>query len=387
MNKLIASIRGLFAPPETLSPGIYQYQTPPAEDRQYRLHLRVEEEGRGLLILNAETVLHLNQTAAEYAYHRIKGTPEDEVVRNISNRYQITAGQVREDYRAFNSKIESMIEAPDLDPELYLGMEREMPYSGSMSAPYRADVALTYRLPEGSNPDLAPTRRVDRELTTAEWKTILDKLWEAGVPHVTFTGGEPTMRDDLLQLIAYAERKGQVTGLLSDGFRLGDQGYFQDLLLTGLDHLMYVLTPSENQSWTVLEDVLHSDLYTTVHLTIHRQLMDQTEPFLNKLAEMGANAISLSLSAPGDPELKMTLSQARTRAAELKLPLKWDIPVPYSRHNPVALETEEGEPPSGTGQAWMYVEPDGDVLPAQGEDDILGNLLHDPWDKVWSNRS
>ena len=37
----------------------------------YRLHLRIEPDGSGLLIVNASTVVHLNHTAAEYAYHLV----------------------------------------------------------------------------------------------------------------------------------------------------------------------------------------------------------------------------------------------------------------------------------------------------------------------------
>ena len=59
---------------------------------------------------------------------------------------------------------------------------------------------------------LAPVDRVKREMLTEEWQTILDKAWNAGIPHVIFTGGEPTLRPDLLQLIAYAEKLGRSAG-------------------------------------------------------------------------------------------------------------------------------------------------------------------------------
>ncbi len=52
-----------------------------------------------------------------------------------------------------------------------------------------------------------------------------------------------------------------------------------------------------------------------------------------------------------------------------QLELVWDLPVPYSSNNPVSLELEkEGNQAfvEGAGKAWLYVEPDGDVLPAQG---------------------
>ncbi len=45
----------------------------------------------------------------------------------------------------------------------------------------------------------------------------------SGIPHVVFTGGEPTLRDDLPELIAHAERNGQITGLNTNGRRLADR--------------------------------------------------------------------------------------------------------------------------------------------------------------------
>ena len=71
----------------------------------------------------------------------------------------------------------------------------------------------------------------------------MDKAWAAGIPHITFTGGEPTLRDDLPDLIAHAEKIGQVTGLLTDGLKLADKVFLENLLQTGLDHLLFILDP------------------------------------------------------------------------------------------------------------------------------------------------
>ncbi len=51
--------------------------------------------------------------------------------------------------------------------------------------------------------------------------------------------------------------------------------------------------------------------------------------------------------------------------------------------NPVDLETELIEQIEREGIAWLYVEPDGDVLPAQGVNRVLGNILSDNWDQIW----
>ncbi len=60
--------------------------------------------------------------------------------------------------------------------------------------------------------------------------------------------------------------------------------------------------------------------------------------------------------------------------------------MPYSASHPVALEALQDETPSGAGRAWLYVEPDGDVLPEQGHSQsILGNFLRDDWNKISAN--
>jgi MoaA/NifB/PqqE/SkfB family radical SAM enzyme len=242
------------------------------------------------------------------------------------------------------------------------------------------DCALTYRLPGGFDDSIAPTKRVDRELNTKEWCEIFDKAWGIGIPHIILTGGEPTLREDLPELIAHIEANGQVVGLLSDGLKLADDGYLQVLLQTGLDHLLLTLKPDDDKSWKALSNVLSADLFVAVHHTITLQNAVSTSQTLERISNLGVKAISLSAS---DPALHGPLLEFRNRAASLGLSLVWDLPVPYSTFNPVALETQLDNLPLGAGHAWLYIEPDGDVLPSQGVNQVLGNILRDPWDKLW----
>src|SRR3972149_5713671 len=46
------------------------------------------------------------------------------------------------------------------------------------------------------------------ELTTKEAKAMLDDIADYGSPVILFSGGEPLMRTDLLELISYAKQKG-----------------------------------------------------------------------------------------------------------------------------------------------------------------------------------
>jgi organic radical activating enzyme len=380
MAKLTQSIRSLFAPIQPIAPGMYHYIAPQDDPRNYRLHLRVEGDGNGILIVNASTVLHLNQTAAEYAYYFVHNTPAEQVAKKMAGRYRVEPEQAFADYRNLGERILTLVETPDLDPVTFLDFNRRTPYSGKLTAPYRLDCALTYRLPPGADPEFAPTKRVARELNTAEWAQVLEKAWNNGIPHVVFTGGEPTLRDDLPTLAEHAEYLGMVAGLLSDGLRLRDKSYRDKILATGLDHLLITLQADNDAAWEAIRGCLEGDIFTAVHLTLSEANAESYAQFLSRLAEMGVPAISLTASSN---TLNADLQAARDLAASLNMELIWDLPVPYSAYNPVNLEVPDAELVAGAGRAWLYVEPDGDVLPAQGAETVLGNLLNDPWEKIW----
>ncbi len=349
------------------------------DEKPYRLHLRLQKDGSGLLILNASTVLQLNPTAAEYAYHFIKGTEPEEAANQVSKRYRVDRKIALADFSNFADQIHTLISTPDLDPASFLDFERVAPHSADCTL--RLDCALTYRLPLNSQANLAPVKRVDRELTTEEWQIIMDKAWQAGIPHIVFTGGEATLREDLPQLISHAEKNGQVCGLLTDGLKLADKDYLELLLQTGLDHVMLILQPNDPRSWKAIETIVPQDIFLTVHLTLNKENVTEAKNILQKLANLAVENISLSAA---DSDLLDEMLELQDTASSLSLTIRWDLPVPYSAAHPAAIETVDEEIPAGAGKTWMYVEPDGDVLPAQGEaDKVLGNFLKDKWENIY----
>ena len=369
-----------FTKVRALPTGVYQKQAPP-DQPPYRIHLRLQPDGSGVLIVNAATVLHLNPTAAEFAYHFIKGTSPDDAAKEISSRYHIKRDAARQDFQDFSERIQTLVSTSDLDPVSYLDFERVDPHSTDLTAPLRLDCALTYRLPENTQADYAPTKRVDHELTTDEWCTILDKAWEAGIPHITFTGGEATLRDDLPQLIARAEKNGQVCGLLTDGLKLADKKYLDELLQTGLDHILFMLQPDNADSWKALEVIMPEDIFVTVHLTLNANNVKDGRSILERLAKLEVKSLSLTAA---DGSAKEAFTDLQNAAAHLGLTIKHDLPVPYSSSHPVADEIAVDEAADGAGKAWLYIEPDGDVLPTQGmADKVLGNFLRDSWNQIY----
>jgi MoaA/NifB/PqqE/SkfB family radical SAM enzyme len=136
-------------------------------------------------------------------------------------------------------------------------------------------------------------------------------------------------------------------------------------------------------SFAYWREVLNDDIFIAAHLTLTKQNAKQINALIDRIAESGVKALSLSAV---DPALEPKIQAARDHAALRDLPLVWDLPVPYTTLNPVSLELKaaKGRPqPEGAGKAWLYIEPDGDVLPGQGLNKKLGNMVKDEWKKIW----
>ncbi len=77
----------------------------------------------------------------------------------------------------------------------------------------------------------------EHELTADQWKGVLAKLkaW-LGPFNLTFTGGEPFLRPDILEIFRFAADNGIVTGVVSNG-SLIDKALAKRIVASGLDGL------------------------------------------------------------------------------------------------------------------------------------------------------
>jgi len=210
------------------------------------------------------------------------------------------------------------------------------------------------------------------------------------------------LREDLVELVRYAEELGQVTGLLTDGRRLRETEYLNRLLLAGLDHLQVTLASHQPEvhdgivgqpgAWKEAEaglrNVLAGDIYVVVHIVVTPANAGSVAETVAYLAGLGVPAVALSsplriASEEARQCLESALEEAQESVHECGLTLIWDLAAPYSQVNPV--EVEAGLAPEQVLRQHLYVEPDGDVLPAQGYNVVLGNLLRDSWESLWDH--
>src|SRR5215813_1041016 len=91
--------------------------------------------------------------------------------------------------------------------------------------PYSLLAELTHRCPLHcpycSNPlQLAGAKD---ELTTDEWKRVINEAAALGALHTGFSGGEPLQRPDLTELVATARETGLYTNLITSSIGLTRQ--------------------------------------------------------------------------------------------------------------------------------------------------------------------
>lgn len=391
-----------------LTPGIYKFDIKD-EHQKSRLHLRVDQDLSGLLVVNASRIVYLNRTAMAMAYLYLIHTDQGKAVNTLLETFKIDKKVLENDYSKTISTIQSLIdENSKACPVCDLGLSNDMPFSTTLSAPYRMDLAITYRCNNDCAHCYNARSRNHPELTTQDWKKILDNVWEARIPHVVFTGGEPTLRDNLPELVAYADSLGMVTGLNTNGIRLADRDFLERLIAAGLDHVQITIeshNPTVHDvmvrhkgAWVKtllgIRNVVNSKLYMMTNTTLLTNNAHDIEATLDFLAEESVPTIGLNAlihSGKGkdvetgllEEELPPLLEMAIEKTSRSGQRLIWYTPTQYCHFDPMMLDLGI----KGCTAAYynMCVEPDGNVIPCQSYYEPVGNILKDEWQQIWEH--
>ncbi len=424
-------LSGLKPTPDLPEAGLYHYLRENGEEKS-RIHLRLDPGGQGTLIVNSSRIMHLNPTAALMAYLALEKVDEAVAVKTIQKNYRVNRMEALSDLQNINIQLEELVRPDGVCPIHDLDLDTVAPFSARPTAPYRLDLALTYRcnndcahcynvaphspLPVGdpitgaggSGLALSEVEGVRSELSTDDWKRVLDKAWTLGIPHIIFTGGEPTLRNDLPELVAHAESNGQITGLNTNARRLSDDRFVSRLVESGLDHVQITLESSRpevhdemvrakgafQQTVKGIRNVLATPLYVMTNTTMLRTNVHTIPATLDFLAELGVPTVGLNAliySGRGatvgtglkEAELTSLLEIARQKTEEHGQRLIWYTPTQYCNFDPVQMDL--GVKGCTAALYNMCVEPDGGVLPCQSYYHQLGNLLNDEWDVIWNH--
>lgn len=386
--------------------GVYHFLRENPSEKS-RIHLRLDEDGTGTLIVNANRIYHFNPTAASMAYFLLNQAPESSAIRSITRHFKISKQHAAQDYSEFSNQLELLI-SPDTCPICDMEIETTAPFSTKPSAPYRMDLAITYRCNNNCAHCYNGRPRNYPELTTDQWFKILDALWAIGIPHIVFTGGEPTLRKDLPELIRHAENNGQITGLNTNGRRLKDAAYVEELIDAGLDHVQITfeshipgihdaMVRNEGAWVETLEGIknaLASKLYVMTNTTMLQNNAAAIPGTLEFLGSLGLKTIGLNAliysghgktvgTGLSEEDLPALLSQAQEITGRFDQRLIWYTPTQYCHFDPMDLSL--GVKGCTAALYNMCIEPDGMVIPCQSYYEGLGNILEQNWKQIWNH--
>jgi PqqA peptide cyclase len=256
-----------------------------------------------------------------------------------------------------------------------------------MSAPQPLSLLaeLTYRCnlqcPYCYNPlDLHAYRD---ELDEPDWLRVIDQAAALGVLQVHFSGGEPTLRPDLLVALVRRARERQLySNLITQGTFL-DDALLDRLLAAGLDHVQISLqgvdaaaaariagTDVHDRKIAALERVLAREVAVTLNYPLHRQNIETVADAIELAERLGVRRLELAnvqlygwayLNRAGllPSRDQVEAANAIVRHAQDRLTGNMEITYVLSDY----YEQYPKPCMHGWGQRFMTVVPDGRVLP------------------------
>lgn len=401
-------IQRFFSRLPKFEPGLHHYHRL-QDGFEVRLHLRIDRDGHGTLVRNANQVMHFNPSATFMAFLILENNSDETAIKAIRKLFQVTPRQAKADFYLFKETFKEIIHPGKCPVCTFDDLEITAPFSERPSAPYRMDLALTYQCNNNCSHCYNSRPRDFPGLATSHWIEVIDKLWDLTIPHIVFTGGEPTLRADLPDLINHAERNGQITGLNTNGRKLGDQNYLHALIDAGLDHVQITLESHDpeihdsmvqrsgawQQTVVGLKNALDSPLYVMTNTTMLQSNAHMLRDTMEFLANTGVPTVGLNAliySGKGlnvgtglpESDLPYLLEIAREVTSSHNQRLIWYTPTQYCQFDPMELEL--GLKGCTAALYNMCIEPDGGVIPCQSYYNQIGNILEDSWDSIWHHK-
>ena len=253
---------------------------------------------------------------------------------------------------------------------------------------------LTHRCPLQcpycSNP--VELERGGSELTTEEWKNVLTELAQIGVLQIHFSGGEPTARKDLVELVQHASDVGLYSNLITSAVLL-TRDKLAALADAGLCHVQISFQGNEpvladrvagfkgahRKKIEVARWTRELDLPLTVNAVVHRQNLFQLPDIIQMALDMDADRLEVAnvqyygwalrnraALMPSVAQIEETSRIVEQAQARLKGTLEIDYVVP----DYYALRPKKCM--GGWGRQFFNISPAGKILPCHAAESITG---------------
>ena len=228
------------------------------------------------------------------------------------------------------------------------------------------------------------------ELSTAEWKRVISEAADLGALQIHFSGGEPTARRDLEELVAAAAAAGLYTNLITAGVLLSRER-LAALAAAGLDHLQLSFQDSEaagcdrigghrggfDKKFDCARWTVELGLPLTLNMVVHRQNLEHLPQMLELAERLQARRVEIAhvqyygwaylnraALMPTRAQLEEATAVVEAARERLKGVLVIDYVVPdyYARRPKSCM--------GGWGRQFLNISPAGKVLPCHAAESI-----------------
>lgn len=251
------------------------------------------------------------------------------------------------------------------------------------------------------------------ELDTEKLKWLIDKvIRETGCTNLTFTGGEPYLREDIFEVFNYAKSKVININVISNGTLLSKENILKsidagirifELPLLSSNRDVHNSIVGGNSFDKVTEAIAYIKSYksrvVTVFVATKKNIGDLPETIELAVA-LGADGIMFNRFNPGGEgrkhieellpspqELELALEVANKASEEYKISVACSIAM-----HPCLINTEKypnlsfGYCAAGTSRAYYTVDPIGNLRMCNHSQMIIGNLFEDSFQRIARNR-
>jgi MoaA/NifB/PqqE/SkfB family radical SAM enzyme len=147
-------------------------------------------------------------------------------------------------------------------------------------------------------------------------RSVLDKGAEMGLREVYLSGGEPTLREDLAEIISYARRGGyDHIKMMTNGLRLSYPAYLRRLADAGLDEIAFSLHGGDARTHdihtcyrgsfglitTAISNALEAGMRVEINSVITRFNIGRMDAILDYAISKGIHHVHLQLVVPNSP--------------------------------------------------------------------------------------
>lgn len=289
-------------------------------------------------------------------------------------------------------------------------------YARYMAAPHRMDLMVSSMEKDGAwhcnqkclhcyaaNQPLGAVK----ELDTDQWLAVIQKCRAAGIPQLTFTGGEPTMRNDLVSLVHAAQWF--VTRLNTNG-RMLTSALCKDLRAASLDAVQITFYSADEavhnelvgvDGYTDTVNGIKNALDAGLNVSLNTPLCSLNKDYRATVEfahSLGIRYLTCSGLIPAGNAAESASKSVRLTPEELAevlrpamdFALSHGMEVNFTSPGWLDEDTLTGLgftqiPSCGACLSNMAVAPDGTVLPCQSwlTGHGLGHILRTPWNRIW----